>query len=376
MKKKIIVTAVAAAMGTLTVSSSQAGVKFQDGDKYVKLGGRIQLQYHSIDKDAGDTSDSVSFRRLRPYIEGSTHKDWKGKFQWDMGVASDTNEFAINDAYMQYKGYKNVKITIGNAYTQFSREDMNSSKYLNSVERTFVGDHNYGSPERGAGLHVSGHNDSKMLVWGVDLAAHDIDPDANKLDFDTPVNKNTDFNQGWLVNGRVDYYPMGHFKMSQGDFSGQQRLAVGLAAFTWNNDGDNHANLAAASIDSVTGIELSGAYRGNGFSVDAEYNTFSADNVDSTFTGGLYKNGSTTLDTYAIKAGYMILPAKFEVIADYQGLDADNYADTWTRSEVGVNYYVAKHDIKFQVTYRMNSNVKGVNNADEDELFAQAQYVF
>ncbi len=43
---------------------------------------------------------------------------------------------------------------------------------------------------------------------------------------------------------------------------------------------------------------------------------------------------------------------------------------------MGVNYYVAKHDIKFQVTYRMNSNVKGVNNADEDELFAQAQYVF
>ena len=50
------------------------------------------------------------FRRLRPYIEGSVHKDWVGKFQFDLGKAEGDNEIEVKDAYLQYRGIDGLKI--------------------------------------------------------------------------------------------------------------------------------------------------------------------------------------------------------------------------------------------------------------------------
>lgn len=72
----------------------------------------------------------------------------------------------------------------------------------------------------------------------------------------------------------------------------------------------------------------------------------------------------------------MVLPSKLELVAGYQSQDADNYATEWTRTSIGANWYLHKHDIKLQTTYRMNSDRNGVKGSDEDELFVQAQYVF
>ena len=42
----------------------------------------------------------------------------------------------------------------------------------------------------------------------------------------------------------------------------------------------------------------------------------------------------------------------------------------------GINYFIAKHDIKIQTTYRVGENLKGFDGDDADELFVQMQYVF
>ena len=82
-----------------------------ENGEYVKFGGRIQVQYHYEDPDEGDSEDDFFFRRLRPYVEGSLHPDWKGKFQIDYGKAEDDNEVAVKDAYLQYKSYENIRVT-------------------------------------------------------------------------------------------------------------------------------------------------------------------------------------------------------------------------------------------------------------------------
>ncbi len=386
MQKKRLAMAVAmTVLGGFGTSALAGGVTvYKKEGKYVKLGGRIQLQYHYQDPSSGSSTDEVFFRRLRPYIEGSLHPDWKGKFQFDLGKAEGTNEVAIKDAYMQYKGFENMKVTVGNANFPFSREFLTSSKKQQLVERTFVGDHNYGTPDRNVGLHLTGHNGDKTLTWGASLAAADIDPDAKKLDFDTPVNRNDDFNQGWIIGGRVDYHPFGYLKFSQGDFKGDTKATIGVAAFAWNNDDDNNTHTAGgvstsaskADVDKVTGFEISGAFHSAGFSVDAEYNRFDVDTVDGGFTGGIYRNGSTTLENWSIEGGYMIMPAKLELVLGYQSQDADNYQDAWTRTSLGLNWFLHKHDVKVQLSYRMGENLKGVSGDDEDELFLQAQYVF
>jgi len=374
--KKSIWPVLASALTLFIYSFSYAGgiTVYKKGDQFVKIGGRIQLQYFSRDPEVGSRTDKLFFRRLRPYIMGSLHRDWLGKFQWDMGGASGSNELAIKDAYMQYKGFKNMKVTIGNKGFPFSREYLTSSKKQQLVERTFVGDHNFGTPDRNLGVHLNGHSDDRIVTWGFSFASASIDPSSRKLDFDTPVNSNNDFNQGWIVGGRIDYHPFGRLKFSQGDFKRKQKFTIGIAAFSWGNDDDN--NGAAASIDKVTGLEASFGYRVAGFSIDGQYNRFEADTVNPVYTSGLYVNGQTTLENWAIEAGYMIVPSKVELVAGFQSQNADGYATEWERTSVGINYYIKKHDIKLQLTYRQNENENGVVGSDADEVFLQAQYVF
>ena len=373
----IIKAAVIAALAT-PLSAVAGGITYKDGDNYLKVGGRIQLQYHQVDPDMGDTTDEIFFRRLRPYIEGSTHKDWKAKIQWDMGKAEGENEVAIKDAYFQYKGMSNTKLTIGNANFPFSREFLTSSKYQQLVERTFVGDHNYGTPDRNVGIHFTGNTESKKVTWGASGTIASIDPDNKKLDFDTPVNRNDDFNDGFMVGGRVDYHPFGKLKFAQGDFSGKTKATIGVAAFSWSNDNDNNTYApgdSKADVDSVTGVEVSGAFRSSGFSVDAQYNTFDADTVLAGITDGIYKNGTTTLSNASIEGGYMI-DNTIEIVLGYQTQDADGYATAWNRTSVGANWFINKHDTKVQLSYRMGENLNGVEDADEDEVFLQTQFVF
>jgi len=387
LKTLLAIALVAAGMTAIALPASASGVTvYKEGDKFVKIGGRIQLQYHMADPDGGEKTDEVFFRRLRPFIEGSVVKDWYGKFQFDLGKAEGENEVAIKDAYVRYSGVDDLKVTFGNAQFPFSREDMTSSKKQQLVERTFVGDHNYGTPERNAGIFLHYAALDKKLELHAAGAAADIDPDARKLDFDTPVNRNDDFNQGWIVGARVDYHPLGYLKMSQGDFKRDEiRTTISLAAFTWANDDDNNtytdaAGLSTSSskadVDTVNGFEVSGAFRGYGLSVDAEYNLFQADTIDSNFTGGIYENGSTDLTNYGVEGGYMIIPSKLELVAGYQAMDADNFDEVWTRTSVGANYFIHENDVKLQATYRIGNDLHGVKDNDENELFVQAQYVF
>ena len=377
MFAKKIVVPVSAALGLAIMipAANAGGVTYKDGDKYVKLGGRIQLQYKYENPDSGNSTDSLFFRRLRPFIEGSLHPDWKGKFQWDMGKAINSNEIAIKDAYMEYSGFNNTKIKLGNYVFPFSREFITSSKYQQFVERTFVGDRSYGTPDRNLGIHASGHNDSKKVTWAASFSSASIDPSNSKLDFDSPVNRDSDFNEGWMLGGRVDFHPFGALKFSQGDFKREQKATIGVAAFTWNNDGDNNVS-PGKDVADVTGFEISGAYRNRGFSTDLEYNRFDSELKDGTVTSGLYKNGQTTLENWMVKGGYMLMPGKLELVLGYSGQDADNYEKAWTRFSGGLNWYVHKHDMKYQLTYRQNSDKDGVKGNDETEIFAQAQYVF
>jgi len=373
--KKIIKLALFVSISISFFSNSFGGITvYKKGNQFLKIGGRIQLQYHSTDPATGLKTDEVFFRRLRPYITGSLHENWLGKIQWDIGGADGTNELSVKDAYMQYKGFNNMKVTIGNAVFPFSRELITSSKKQQLIERTFVGDHNFGTPERNLGVHLTGHGNDKMLTWGFSVASASIDPSSSKLDFDSPVNKNADFNQGWIVGGRIDFHPFGKLKFAQGDFKRKQKLTIGLAAFNWSNDDDN--NGSTASIDSVTGLEASMGYRNSGFSIDAQYNKFDADAVRPTYTSGLYLNGQTTLTNWAIEAGYMIVPSKVELVMGFQSQDADGYTTEWERTSFGINYFIKKQDIKLQLTFRQNENQNGTLGNDVDEVFLQAQYVF
>ena len=206
-----------------------------------------------------------------------------------------------------------------------------------------------------------------------------VDPDNSRIDFDTVVSLDAgdDWSEGEMVAARVDYHPLGIMTFDQGDFHGPLKMTIGTAGYAWKNDGDNlDATRDKKDLDEAVGVELSGGLRGGGFSIDAEFKHVEAELVEGGITEGLYEDSKTTLESYAIEAGYMVIPEKVEIAVGYESQDADSYAKDWTRSSVGANYFVDKHNIKYQLTYRMGENVDGEAGSDLDEWFLQAQYVF
>lgn len=383
----------AALSGLISAPTARAAgpVVFENeaGDRFIEIGGRIQIQYNRTDPDGGDATDELIFRRLRPYIAGSFTENWYGKIQFDFGKAVDGNEVAIKDAYLRYDGWKNHRLYIGNSKTPFSRAFLTSSKYQQTVERAFVGDHNFGTPDRQMGLRLDGHNDSKKIGWKLAVGAEQHDPDVRRMDFDTPANDQGDWNQGIVYAGRLDFHPFGAMKFSQGDFhTDDLKATVSVAAFGWQNDDDNNpytqeiggvatcVNAGKCDLDSSEGFELSAAIRGFGFSADAEYQRVSGDTVDPTFTGGAYRDGTTDLDKLSLEVGYMLPKNHLELVAAWDSLDATNYQDAWTATELGVNYYWNQHNLKLQLNYRIGENVFGVAGDDQDTVLAMMQLLF
>jgi len=359
----------------LPLPAYAGGYKISNGDQFLEVGARIQLQYKVDDPAAGPKTDDIFFRRLRVRVAGSLHKDWKGQVEWDMGNARGDNEVSVKETWMLYSGWKNMTLRVGNSSFPFSREFMTPYTKQQLVERTFVGDLNYGTPDKNVGFHLRGNNSDKKLTYRASASIGSVRADDTRLRFNTPVNDSADHSDGYMIGGRVDYHPLGFVKFMQGDFSGKTRFTLGAAAYSWSNDGDIVTSLPSEEVDAITAWEVSGAFRSHGFSIDAQYNSFDSELVDATHTGGLYRNGKTNLTNAAVEGGYMFANT-IELVAGYQTQDADNYATAWNRTSLGANWFIKKNDIKVQLSYRMGENVDGASGNDKDEIFLQTQFDF
>jgi phosphate-selective porin OprO/OprP len=123
-----------------------------DGKAKIKIGGRIQADFASINVDSdlsnaidtspdagtppsqiGGDGEGVEFRRTRIYISGDLYDRIVFKSQFDFAGG----EVALKD---QYIGMKNIPglgtVLVGHMKEPFSLEQMMSSKYLTFMERS------------------------------------------------------------------------------------------------------------------------------------------------------------------------------------------------------------------------------------------------
>lgn len=369
----------------LVSTSVHAIVVYDEGGRRLEVGAYIQPQYLRLDPGNGESRDDTIFRRLRPYIIGTITENWIGRVQVDFGDALGENESAIKDAFMRYTGLKGFALTVGNQKPPFSREFLTSFRFQELAERSFPGDHNFGSPDRMLGIRIDGDLSNERLSYAASVGAASHDPDARLMDFDSPANDQEDWNEGVLVVGRLDFHPFGKLDYRQGDFhTPETKLTVSLAAFAWNNDGDNNtyteneraANLRRPDLDQARGVEISSGVRGHGFSVDAEYHHVNGETVDPSFTGGLYRDGSTDLDTLALEGGYMVIPNRLEVVAGWEFFNTDTYESRWRRTSVGLNYFWNRYDLMVRASYRIGKSIFGARGDDLNSLFLQMQLLF
>lgn len=358
-----------------TASVASAQMLWQQDDQFVKAFGRIQMQYQYTDQDGQSGQDDLFFRRVRLGL-GAGDAKWHGKVEIDFGKAKGGNEAAVKSAWLGYKGLDWAEIRFGNHDVPFSRELMTSSKRSQLIERSFVGNHNYGTPDKQLGLHMIGNKTPQWLSWRASAAKACLDPDNDKLDLDSCAIKDADWLQGNLIAARVEWHPQGAVAYTQGDIKRSAwRYSVALAAMTWHNDDDNN-NADGRDVESANGVEVSFALRGQGLSLDVQHNRFRAELLDASVTDGLYRDSETILANTAIEAGYTLIPNTLEIVAGYSVQDADNYATKWQRQEVGVNWFLSNHNVKWQNTIARDIDMNGTRRNDQNTWRSQIQYVF
>ena len=129
--------------------------------KKLYFGGRIMADYAFYSDDTGlDMGDGQEFRRARLFAAGQ-FGDWHFKGQYDFAG----NQTVMKDAYVKYKGFKDITITGGQFFEEFSMEGPSSSKYITFMERAMVV--TAFAPDRHIGLGINTYGDYWTGAVGV-----------------------------------------------------------------------------------------------------------------------------------------------------------------------------------------------------------------
>ena len=383
----------------LTIDTSGGGIKIKSGEQKFAIGGRLMLDYDSM--DSGHQTENKSFsdmewRRTRINIKGSVNKHWSYKATYDFNSEKDTAN--LDEGYVKYDTKKGFTITAGKTKADMMLEQRTSSKWISTVERGLLNAMNekvnylVGKPGDGAGVKLGFYAKESRISGVISV-------------FDAYKNDSDDDNDMILHStARLNYSPkMGkneyaHFGVSYGmaDYKGETskaELQLGI------HQGDKTL-LADAAAGDITNLGIEAAYVNGPFSVQAEYFDNETELEDG--TKGFEWDGYYSQLSYILTGetrGYKWKGAKFdkikpkgkngaiELVLRYEDISIDD-ADEGTvaanevdidRTVLGVNWHVT-NTVKFMANYSsvsMDNEVNpGATSEDLDSFQLRAQYAF
>lgn len=383
----------------LTIDTSGGGIKIKSGEQKFAIGGRLMLDYDSM--DSGHQTENKSFsdmewRRTRINIKGSVNKHWSYKATYDFNSEKDTAN--LDEGYVKYDTKKGFTITAGKTKADMMLEQRTSSKWISTVERGLLNAMNekvnylVGKPGDGAGVKLGFYAKESRISGAISV-------------FDAYKNDSDDDNDMILHStARLNYSPkMGkneyaHFGVSYGmaDYKGETskaELQLGI------HQGDKTL-LADAAAGDITNLGIEAAYVNGPFSLQAEYFDNETELEDG--TKGFEWDGYYGQLSYVLTGetrGYKWKGAKFdkikpkgkngaiELVLRYEDISIDD-ADEGTvaanevdidRTVLGVNWYVT-NTVKFMANYSsvsMDNEVNpGATSEDLDSFQLRAQYAF
>ncbi len=122
----------------IAIKTTGGGIKIEsDNGNSFSIGGRIMYDYDSYDGAYnadfdGDTGSESEFRRTRVNVKGTSGKNWEYKLTVDI----DEGEAEVDTGYIKYKGFENVAFVLGRLKAPAGLEELTSSKWISTVERT------------------------------------------------------------------------------------------------------------------------------------------------------------------------------------------------------------------------------------------------
>ncbi len=383
----------------LTIDTSGGGIKIKSGDQKFAIGGRLMMDYDSM--DSGHQTENKSFsdmewRRTRINIKGSVNKHWSYKATYD--ITSEGDKANLDEGYVKYDTNKGFALTLGKTKADMMLEQRTSSKWISTIERGLLNAMNekvnylVGKPGDGAGVKLSFYDKASRFSGAISFF------DAYKDDTDV------DNDMIWHTTARLNYSPkmgenqFGHFGISYGiaDYKGESadvNIQLGI------HQGDK-TMLADAAAGDITNLGIEAAYVNGPFSLQAEY----FDNETELVNGskGYEWDGYYGQISYILTGetrGYKWEGASFdkikpkgnmgavELVLRYEDISIDD-ADEGTvaarevdvdRFVIGANWYVTE-TVKFMANYSSVSMDNQVNpggtTEDLDSFQLRAQYAF
>jgi hypothetical protein len=371
---------------------------YDETNRWLDFGIIVQAEYLQNSPTGGPNTEQLFFRRLRPTIMGGIG-DWQGIIMMDFGAGEDGTTYSpsIRWANFQYTGFYQAHATFGSFKPWFSRELLTMGPHLAFIERTPVGDTNYGNPDFMIGFAWDQMLPNRKAAYYLSVGLEDHVQGVTQMQMRSPAYAASNANQGVLFTGRADYYLIGEMPYdsrplhetppimyNQGDFHTKAwRAMVSTAAYGWINDGNSNpftlngvsTSTTQADLDRAFGVEVSGGVRGYGLSADVEYQYGHGDLLARDFTGGLYVNGQTNMNKFAAIGGYM-LPRNVELVGAWSVVGASGFERALTETKVGVNWYVMKYGLRFAATYSFINNNNGIPGNNLNVARALAQFVW
>lgn len=188
----LVFSAAAQEAETTTISGqSDDGLllfKSDDGKFQFMLDGRINLAAAVYSGHDNPISNGTEVRRARLGFKPKWG-NWEAQFDIDFSG----NEVDVKDMWVGYNGFKNTMITLGNHKSQFSVEEVTSSRYLTFLERGLP---NAFAPDRRLGLSIAHWGKNWRVFAGL------FGEEAGSLDEETGENEALNYNL------RLNYLPV------------------------------------------------------------------------------------------------------------------------------------------------------------------------
>ncbi|NOY52599.1 MAG: hypothetical protein GXP58_03145 [Deltaproteobacteria bacterium] len=342
----------------------------------LKIQGRIQARYTSIEDHAGTTAqDANGFRlqRVRLIFRGNVVPRLGYFIHLNFDQGTDGH---VWDTYLQYDFGPGIgHVRIGQFKVPFGRQWLTSSTKFLFMNRSNIGD-NLGF-RRDIGIMFERHSaynqgafareNMKEPVWNYSVGIFNGNHRANGNGFlsgsdsSARIGKGND-NDQYLYVGRLTWTPV------KGD-RGLKRVSLGLSAGYQRSptNGDKFVldDSKKAAFDVSSGepwkfSDYEAAWGADGqviigpAIIQAEYIRRKLKTDDLlTFADG-DRARSVTADGWYLQGGYYVIPGKLSLNARYETYDPNRAVTSrndYSRYALGFNYYIRKNRFKLQGDY-------------------------
>lgn len=368
----------------IKISTTGGGIKIKsnNGNSFA-IGGRIMYDYDSYDglwnnDNDGDSASESEFRRTRVTLKGTSGKNWAYKMTIDI----DEGEAEVDTGYIAYKGLGLGKVMVGRFKAPFGLEELTSSKWISTIERSSAPGFLAGKPSFQLALH--GHGGP--LFW-----------QAAVIDEDREDDDGSDAYSMALRLGAHMPIGEGSFMHLAGSFASRdfgddeaQRFRTRLGVHTVGRPVSE-----SAAVDDADQFGLEGAVVMGPLSLQGEYRQADFDAGDGSDAADVDVEDSYIQVSYILTGesrGYKGKSGKFdkvkpkgpmgawELVAKYEDgeIDVDTSANEteYELMTLGLNWYATKN-VKFMLNYLdADTDHTGNDEEDGDAVSFRAQYVF